>query len=153
MIRTAPDGTLSFWMNVQVLVDGMLVDHPLELSYSARDALAVCLRFPRTSTGDADSAGRHEDVLSDRSAFWRLDRDVLRSGHGTDDLCGDVRVTRLESIGLIVVELLPGSVAATTVRVPSVPIDEFLQATYRKVPAGSETMDVDGLIQRLLARD
>ena len=39
MIRTAPDGTLSFWMNAQVLVDGMLVDHPLELSYSARDAL------------------------------------------------------------------------------------------------------------------
>lgn len=152
MIRPAPDGTLSFWMNAQVLVDGLLVDHPLELSYSARDALAVCLRFPRTSSS-SDPAGRHDDVLSDRSAFWRLDRDVLRSGHATGELCGDVRVTRLESLGLIVVELLPGSVAATTVRVPSVPIDEFLEATYRAVPAGSETMDVDGLIRRLLGRD
>jgi sporulation and cell division protein SsgA len=151
VIRTAPDGTLSFWMNAQVLVEGMLVDHPLELSYSARDALAICLRFPRT--GNGDPAGRHEDVLSDRSACWRLDRNVLRSGHATGELCGDVRVTRLESLGLVVVELLPGSVVATTVRVPSVPVDEFLEATYRKVPAGSETMDVDGLIRRLLARD
>ena len=151
MIRTAPDGTLSFWMNAQVLVEGMLVDHPLELSYSARDALAICLRFPRA--GNEEPAGRHEEVLSDRSAFWRLDRDVLGRGHATGELCGDVRVTRLESLGLIVVELLPGSVAATTVRVPSVPVDEFLEATYRAVPAGSETTDVDGLIRSLLGRN
>lgn len=137
MIRVAPDGTLRLGTTAQILVEPRLVDHPVELRYSTADPFAVTLCF---------LPGRD----ATRGITWRLDREALRSGHAPGALCGDVRVTRLEALDLVIVELVPGTIAATVVRFPADEVDQFLAAAYDTVPRGDESLDVDGLITRIL---
>ena len=137
MIRVAPDGTLRLGTTAQILVEPRLVDQPVELRYSTADPFAVTLCF----LPGRDAA---------RGISWRLDREALAGGHVAGALCGDVRVTRLDALGLVIVELVPGTIAATVVRFPADAVDEFLAAAYDAVPRGDESVDLDGLITRIL---
>ena len=139
MIRVAPDGTLSLGTTAQVLVAPTLVDLAVELRYRPADPFAVTLCFTKP-----DPRGSTRDII------WLVDRGALGTGHATGETCGDVRVTRLDALDLVVVELAHGSAAATTIRFPATAMDEFLAATYRAVPLGSESLDVDGAIERIL---
>lgn len=149
MIRVAPDGTLTLGTTAHVVADPVLVQHDVQLRYAPEEPYAVGLAFSRgaaaPATGAADGNGNAPDGV-----FWRLDRDVLLTGHGGADLCGDVRVTRLNALGVVIVELMPGSPWATIVRFETEDLDAFLLATYQAVPAGTESLDVDGLIRQLL---
>ena len=147
MIRVAPDGTLTFGTTAQVLAEPVLVQHDVELRYNPDEPFAVGLDF-RPLTVDGTAGG---DRSGDGGVLWRLDREVLGTGHSSNDPCGDVRVTRLEALGVLIVELVPGSMAATIVRFRADAVDEFLRATYRMVPRGTESPDLDGLIRKILA--
>jgi len=147
VIRVAPDGTLTFGTTAQVLAEPVLVQHDVELRYNPEEPFAVALDFRPPAGAPATPGGR----TGDGGVLWRLDREVLGTGHSANDPCGDVRVTRLEALGVLIVELVPGSFAATIVRFRADAVDEFLRATYRMVPRGTESPDVDGLIRKILA--
>jgi Streptomyces sporulation and cell division protein, SsgA len=142
VIRVAPDGTLTLGTTAQVLAEPLLVQHDVELRYTPDEPFAVGLNFrPEGAAAGRSGSG---------GVLWRLDRDVLGAGHPADHPCGDVRVTRLEALAVVVIELMPGTDAATIVRFEADGVDEFLRATYRMVPHGAESLDVDGLIRRIL---
>jgi hypothetical protein len=130
VIRVAPDGSLTLGTTAHVLVD--LVFVPVELRYTGEITFAVTLWFE----GDE----------------WPLDRGALGRGHAAGDVCGDVRITRLDGLRVVVVELVRGTPAATIVRLPVHCVDELLGASYDVVPQGAESPDVDGLIRRILER-
>jgi hypothetical protein len=132
VIRVAPDGSLSLGTTAQVLVDPVFVEQPVELRYSGDVPFAVGLCF--------------------EGVEWPLDRVALGTGHAAGDACGDVRITRLDGLGVVVVELVPGTLAATIVRLPAGCVEDFLAATYDVVPDGAESIDVDGVIHRILDR-
>jgi hypothetical protein len=132
VIRVAPDGSLSLGTTAQVLFDPVFVDQPAELRYRGDVPFAVSFFL--------------------EGVEWPLDRGALGTGHAAGDVCGDVRITRLDGLGVVVVELVPGTSAATVVRLGADCVDEFLAATYDVVPHGAESLDVDGLIRRILER-
>jgi hypothetical protein len=149
VIRVAPDGTLTLGTTAHVVADPVLVQHDVELRYVPDEPYAVGLAFSRgaaaPATGAVDGNGN-----APAGVLWRLDREVLVTGHGAAELCGDVRVTRLPALGVVIVELMPDSPWATIVRFEAEDLDAFLLATFRAVPAGTESLDVDGLIRQLL---
>lgn len=150
MIRVAADGTLTLATTAQVLVEPELVDHAVQLRYTPADPFAVGLCFTPSRAADADTARPCAEAAAE--ILWRLDRRTLAHGHAIGDLTGDVRVTRLDGLGIVVVELAPASVAATLVRFRTRAVDEFLDATCCVVPYGAERLEIDGLIRQLLGR-
>jgi hypothetical protein len=150
VIRVAPDGACSVGFTAQVLLQPTFVDVQAELRYLPQDPFAVSLRVLPGPVADVD--GWRVAAFKEFAVHWRLSREVLAGGHALDDVVGDVRVTRLDSLGMVVVELMPGSFAAAVLRLPGSLVDEFLRTTYRAVPPGGESAAVDSLVRELLGR-
>lgn len=149
MIRVAADGTLSLATTAQILVEPTLLDHAVELRYQPADPFAVTLCFVSGADPDSRDGGRrnHGRIV------WLLDRAALGAGHAADEECGDVRVTRVDALGLVFIELAHGTAAATLIRFSSVAVDQFLTATHRAVPLGTESLDVDRLVREILGSE
>jgi hypothetical protein len=100
----------------------------VELTYDPADPFAVRLVFPS------------------ENKTWIFARDLLLAGGGE----GDAFVLRLPGLGVVSV-LLWSPNGSLTVHLPTEPVRWFVERSFCQVPRGSESVDIDGLIERLVA--
>ncbi|MEV2276177.1 SsgA family sporulation/cell division regulator [Nocardiopsis sp. NPDC049922] len=120
--------------------DGTQVVHDLELSYDPSDPYAIQITFLL----DVDEP--------DFVVAWTISRDLLTEGITSWAGDGDVRVQVWVPLPrLVSVELLDshdGRWSRFLARRDD--LADFLRHTYTLVPAGTEQMDVDTAVERLL---
>jgi hypothetical protein len=114
-------------------------DHTLvaEFVYDPADCCAVTLVL-QTASGPVN---------------WTFARELLMDGQYEPSGDGDVHVWPcLSSCGeaVVIVELCSPA-GETLLQFPSRAVQEFVYSSLEAVPAGSETVDVDGWIEQLLA--
>ena len=88
----------------------------------------------------------------DQQVVWTFGRDLLANGLYEPTGDGDVHVwpcLSTQGAAIVVIELRsPGG--EILLQAPSKTVTEFLDEVQRVCPAGTESLDLDGLIERLL---
>lgn len=102
-----------------------------ELRYEHRDPFAVQVVF---DTDDGENT-------------WRFSRDVLYRGLHEHSGIGDVRIW---PDGNRLIVALSSPEGSAQLAFGGAAVRRFLTATYRAVPRGEESADIDGLIEQLL---
>ena len=103
-----------------------------ELVYEAEDPFAVTMRF--------HSGGK--------VATWIMGRDLLSEGLSMKAGDGDVRLRPLSS-RVLLLELISDR-HVTVFQLPWDTLRDFLDASYRLVPPGSERFDADAFLSTVL---
>jgi len=103
--------------------------------YDPRDPYAVV--FVITSTGSPPVS-------------WTFARELLSAGLHGGFGSGNVVIAPAPEGPALLIALESGTDFAV-LRIDAAPVREFLDRTYRLVPAGDEEVDVDALLDRLLA--
>lgn len=137
MTSIAQDGTVTTTVVARVHGDPEPVSLPARLSYNPADPFAVTLLFTDVTVLDVETGERHEDG----ETAWLLPRDLLSTGHPAGDTPGELLITRPTGGSDVHIQLYPGTAAATTIVLPRAPLDEFLSATARALPASEENLD------------
>lgn len=121
-----------------VLAHGERIAVPTQLSYDPDDPFAVCIAF---HTG------------AERPVAWVLARDLLTEGLFGPSGQGDVRIWPSGSGSDAELNLaLSSPHGAARLIAPLPVVAQWLERTYRLVPAGAETdrLDLDAELSRLL---
>ncbi|MEU6573458.1 SsgA family sporulation/cell division regulator [Streptomyces sp. NPDC046805] len=111
---------------------------PTQLRYASVDPFAVCIAF---------------DIGNERPVVWALARDLLAEGVFRPCGQGDVRIWPTGSGPDAELNLALSSPHGAARFVAPLPmVAQWLERTYRLVPAGTETdgLDVDAELSRLL---
>ena len=131
--------TTTSTMATQIAIADAESDHTLvaEFVFDPADACAVTMVL-QTITGPV---------------HWTFARDLLLEGQYEPTGDGDVHVWPcLSSCGeaVVIVELCSPA-GSTLLQFPTRAVQEFVYSSLEAVPAGAETIDVDGWLEQLLA--
>lgn len=121
-------------------IDGATRQLDLEWSWTAHDPFAVTMTFLFNGT---------------RESRWTISREVVAAAladYGSQGM-GDVTFTRMMPNSLVLNLFLPGLVEPCVIVTTDTAAAALLAESFALVPAGRESLDVDGALARIFAGD